>query len=61
MDLAALGATPLFSDYARPGRYDLLLPGKTLRAVTAAGDFLWEVPFLVRRLEFSREHTPRAG
>ncbi len=59
MDLAALGATPLFSDYARPGRYDLLLPGKTLRAVTAAGDFLWEVPFPVRRLEFSREHTPQ--
>ncbi len=79
LDLSTLGTVPrrgltyapmgepFFSDFAVPGRYDMLIPGQTLRAMTVAGDLLWELDLPVDRLDnwpdqrlavYSRAHTP---
>ena len=59
MDLAALGGAPSFHDFAEPGRYDMLVETKTgLRAMTVAGDVLWEVPERIRGVVYARDHGP---
>jgi hypothetical protein len=78
MDLSTLGTVPrrgltyapmgepFFADFHTPGRYDMLIPGQTLRAMTAEGQLLWELDLPVDRLDnwpdqrlavYSREHT----
>jgi hypothetical protein len=61
LDLEALGGTPLWSDFAAPDRFDMLIPGgQPLRAITVAGRTLWETPVQVHpQIVFSRQHTDR--
>ena len=53
LDLSALGGTPQFFDFARAGRYDMLIQGQSLRAMTVEGELLWEIPYTVRNIVFS--------
>jgi len=56
LDLQELGGTPRFADFAHPGRYDMLIAGDKLRALTLEGEALWEIPFAVQRIVFSRDN-----
>ena len=56
-DLNELGGTPIFKDFVEPGRYDMLIAGaKSLRALTAEGQPLWETPISAQKVVFSKEH-----
>ena len=55
--LAELGGTPLFSDFARRGRHDLLIAGETLTAATVDGETLWESPNAFGGIVFSASHV----
>lgn len=57
LDLSGLGGTPQFADFAHPGRYDMLVAGDRLRALSPEGELLWELPESVRGIVPSREHT----
>jgi len=57
---------PFFADFAVSDRYDMLVAGETLRALTVEGELLWELPMAVDRLDvwpdqrlavYSKEHT----
>ena len=52
-DLTALGGMPTFYDFVCAGRYDMLIAGKSLRAMTVEGELLWEIPYSVRNIVFS--------
>ena len=56
-DLKELGGIPMFVDFARPGRYDMLIHGKVTRALTVDGDVLWEIPEAISKLVASTEQT----
>ena len=56
-DLTELGGVPTFLDFAEPDRFDLLVPGKTLRALTSEGQLLWECPAPVQGIESSTDHS----
>ncbi len=58
LDLKALGGTPEFADFARSGRYDMLIAAKALRAIATDGRLLWETPVTLKGVRFSREHGP---
>lgn len=57
LDLNELGGTPQFVDFAYPGRYDMLIAGDTLKAMTLDGEVLWTVPETVRGVVWSAEHA----
>lgn len=50
-----LPPTARFSDFARERCYDVLVEGETLRALSAEGELLWEVPEDIRDVVFSKE------
>ena len=56
LDLRELGGMPIFADFVRPGRYDMLIGGERLRAMTAEGETLWETPIPIRGIVFSERH-----
>ena len=56
-DLRELGGRPFFSDFVRPGQYDLLVGGpESLSAVTSSGRTMWTFPEAVGQVIFSRAH-----
>jgi hypothetical protein len=55
VDLKKTGGAPRFADFAEPGRFDMLVAGKRLRALTVEGNLLWEVPETITGLVLSRE------
>ena len=56
-DLSSLGGRPLFADFAVEGRRDLLVQGADkLTAATHDGQPLWELPFGVSHIVFSKTH-----
>jgi hypothetical protein len=59
LDLKELGGDPTFHDFVKPDCYDMLVAGERARAVTADGELLWELPFPVRNVTFSSEHTEK--
>lgn len=58
LDLDALGGKPTFGDFAEPDRFDMLVAGETLRAMTVDGEALWEVPHSIRQMIFSEATGP---
>jgi hypothetical protein len=56
LDHEGLGGAPRFMDIIEPGRYDMLIEGKTLRAALANGQTLWETDVPVQGVVFSKEH-----
>jgi len=58
LKLDALGGKPTFGDFAEPDRFDMLVAGDTLRAMTVEGEALWEVPHDVRQVIFSEATGP---
>ena len=56
--LGDLGGSPEFNDFVEPGRFDMLVRGAQLRALTSEGEFLWEIPERVRQSVFSRDCGP---
>ena len=56
LDHEALGGSPRFMDFIEPGRYDMLIEGEILRAVSADGQPLWETDMPVQGVVFSKEH-----
>jgi len=59
LDLSEIGGVPTFHDFAESGRFDILTGSDGLRAQTVDGDELWELPFPVRNVVFSPEHTEK--
>ena len=60
IDLAQIGGAPAFSDFAAPGRYDMLVLGEDrLRAISDDGELIWECREPVRNCVLSREATER--
>jgi outer membrane protein assembly factor BamB len=55
---ADLGGGPTFCDFIEQGRFDLLVQGKQLRALTPEGNVIWEVPEKIVRCVFSRDCGP---
>ena len=56
IDVAELGGAPIFSDFATPGRHDMLVQGDDrLRAFTAEGEPLWETRERIRGCVLSRD------
>jgi hypothetical protein len=53
LDLSKIGGSPQFNDFVIPNRYDMLVSGKTLRAMTFDGQLLWETPLKVDGIVFS--------
>ncbi len=56
--LSDLGGRPVFKDFVEPGRFDMLVEGRQLRAFTADGELLWETPERIWRCVFSRRCGP---
>ena len=56
LDYEMLGGTPRFMDFIEPGRYDMLIAGKTLRAASVSGQTLWEMDVPVQGIVCSKEH-----
>ena len=58
LDFKKLGGTPLFADFAQPGRYDMLFSsGDRLWATTLEGEILWTTTLGLRGMVFSAVHT----
>jgi len=55
--LKELGGTPTFEDFAEPGRYDMLISGKNLQALTVDGEILWENPISPQNIVFSKKYS----
>ncbi|OQB40559.1 MAG: hypothetical protein BWY06_01134 [Candidatus Latescibacteria bacterium ADurb.Bin168] len=53
-----LGGSPMFRDFIEPGRFDILVEGPRLRALTPDGALIWEVPERIVRCVFSRDVGP---
>jgi len=58
LDLSKIGGSPQFNDFVIPNRYDMLISGQTLRAVTLDGQLLWETLLKVDGIVFS-QHTDK--
>ena len=58
LDLSKIGGSPQFNDFVIPDRYDMLVSGKTLRAMNLDGQLLWETPLKVDGIVFS-QHTDK--
>lgn len=56
LDYEMLGGTPRFMGFIEPGRYDMLIAGKTLRAAFISGQTLWEMDVPVQGIVCSKEH-----
>jgi outer membrane protein assembly factor BamB len=54
-NIADLGGYAMFEDFIEPGRYDMLVQGDQLRALTGDGEVIWETDEAVRRCVISRE------
>ena len=54
-DLQALGGTPKFNDFITKDRFDMLVEGKTLRALDADGKVIWELAECVKNITFSKD------
>lgn len=62
LDLAALGGSPTFCDFASPGRFDMLLTGEdTFRALDASGEEMWRLDEPIRNPVLSRSHDRADG
>ena len=62
IDLVEMGGAPKFADFYEPDRYDILVQTDTeLRAETSDGQRLWEIPLVIRRPVFSRDHVESGG
>ncbi len=57
LDLKEFGGRLQFIDFASPDRYDMLIAGDKLRALTSEGEKLWEIPETVNGIVGSAEHT----
>ncbi len=57
LDHSKLGGSPKFNDFHTPDRYDMIIAGKKLKAMTLDGKTLWETPIKVDGIVFSAEHT----
>lgn len=56
-DTAELGGSPIFNDFIKSERYDMLVAkSESLKAMTIDGQTLWEIPLSVRNIEFSKGH-----
>jgi hypothetical protein len=62
LDLAKIGGTPRFLDFAVPGRFDMLVAsGNELRALTADGEEMWRHGESVNMMTFSTGHDGEHG
>jgi outer membrane protein assembly factor BamB len=57
-NLSDLGGSPVFKDFVEPGRFDILVEGRQLRARDSDGELLWEIPERIGRCAFSRACGP---
>lgn len=57
LNLSEIGGYPQFNDFIKLDRYDMLIAGKTLRAMTAEKELIWETPIKLDGIVFSAQHS----